>query len=675
MSKSSLEAAAEAAARVNAMLIAKGKLKISPSQIKPKTGNNLLSRAKISDLITAEVDINDAPISARNLLTRGHKQEEICKLSGAAISTRGRYMTPEERQSIATPECRPLYLNVQATTHVAVKDAINQIQEILNQHILASGVPKSPTVGVVTYPNSSLNCSSGAHLPVQPNHIPSGSHFVQDKVFIGLEQAPSDYPVREKIFGPNGSFLQHIRTETGATVTLRGKGSGFIEPTSGREAFEPLYIHITHPKPEGLQAAKALAINLVETAHVEFAQWQQTQQQSILQPLASVVLPQTAPVAYQNQVMVTPTVLPVNTALPAGSNVVATGIQIPSSVAAAGIQLSTPVAAGIQLPVSVAAAGVQIPTSVAAGIQLPTSATRNAIPSGIPSYVHTSVPALVTPMPVVSSVPVSVQAIPSQTVITYPTYVANANSIIARPAASVVARPVAPAVSILSVVPTLPAASAYTLARQRPHFQASQLAFTQPVVYASVPTPQQAGLTQAPIPPASMVMNVQESSSYNMAARFSQPPPTHQHNAADISKHGYYNGLGLSIPSYAATKSCLQESNVNHPTELQQRRGGDRSPAEDRMLMPPPVMPNASLRTEERAVAADVNTNIQIFTDTQKISENTEEPERKKLKGALGGLASIYGSDDSDEEESPVSSATWTTTNANTSKHAWKSYS
>ncbi|XP_070543622.1 KH homology domain-containing protein 4-like isoform X2 [Ptychodera flava] len=266
------------------MLIAKGKLKlpaIDNSSNKPKTQQ---AGQKKEEPIIAEIEINDVPISCRNLLTRGATQDEISKMSGAAISTRGRYMSYDDRAKNNMGE-RPLYLCVQGATQDTVDTAVRRIREIIANSMKPKG--QKGSVGSITgssgggiassvnnTPRPSLLPPPLMSLPSQPPSLTGGQHFIQEKVFVGLEYAHPSFNVRDKLLGPGGSFIQHIRTETGANVILRGKGSGYVEPISGREAFEPMYIYITHPKVEGLAAAKKLCENLIHTIHGEYAKFQ-----------------------------------------------------------------------------------------------------------------------------------------------------------------------------------------------------------------------------------------------------------------------------------------------------------------------------------------------------------------------------------------------------------------
>lgn len=104
--------------------------------------------------------------------------------------------------------------------------------------------------------------------------LPNNSTFVE-KIMVGLDHAPAAFDLRGQIIGAGGANLHYIRNETGAIATLRGRGSLFVDPTLGIESLEPMHLYIEHTRFDGLQSAKQLAKNLIETLQQELVHFQQ----------------------------------------------------------------------------------------------------------------------------------------------------------------------------------------------------------------------------------------------------------------------------------------------------------------------------------------------------------------------------------------------------------------
>ncbi|KAK2853809.1 hypothetical protein Q5P01_006470 [Channa striata] len=278
-----VEMAAAMAAKINAMLMAKGKL-LTPPPLLAKTPPIVPVPTTAEEMVVTEVDINDVPLNCRDLLTKGKTQEEIRQFSGAVVSTKGHYMSETEKGNREGQ--RPLYLHVQGKTQEQVNKAVMRIKEIISEDVLrasaASGGQQVPVIPPLTLYPQPPRPVIPTPVPRMPNtsavpgqgHRPAAPHtgsFVHTKIFVGLDQALPSFNVKEKVEGPGGSYLSHIQTETGARVFLRGKGSGYIEQASKRESFEPLYVYISHPNAAGLEAAKKLTESLLETVRDEHA--------------------------------------------------------------------------------------------------------------------------------------------------------------------------------------------------------------------------------------------------------------------------------------------------------------------------------------------------------------------------------------------------------------------
>jgi hypothetical protein len=84
--------------------------------------------------------------------------------------------------------------------------------------------------------------------------------------------------LRAQVVGRGGDNVKYIQQETGCKVQIKGRGSGFMEPQSGQESEEPMYLHIAYvyqrdhrpyadklrgPRQEGVDKAKDLCEGLL----------------------------------------------------------------------------------------------------------------------------------------------------------------------------------------------------------------------------------------------------------------------------------------------------------------------------------------------------------------------------------------------------------------------------
>ncbi|KAK0239272.1 hypothetical protein EDD85DRAFT_829632 [Armillaria nabsnona] len=204
---------------------------------------------------TKDIDIND--VRNRYMLTKGSTQQEIHEDTGASVSTKGTWYPDRSK---ATEKDPPLYLHVMASSPEILQKAIDHINQLIAIDL-------------------------GSLVEDKKDRLREKRKWPEEKLPVGLESI-RNFHIRAKVVGPQGQFVKYIQQETGTRVQVKGIGSAFLEPDTGRESDEPLYIHITGPEEGQVARAKVLTEDLllvVRAEHAKMASVVQQQQMELHQ--------------------------------------------------------------------------------------------------------------------------------------------------------------------------------------------------------------------------------------------------------------------------------------------------------------------------------------------------------------------------------------------------------
>ncbi|KAL1842987.1 hypothetical protein VTJ49DRAFT_3464 [Mycothermus thermophilus] len=262
-------AAAAAAARINAQIQARKGIQhvdVPPmrsssvatsggSTPRPNPGSTINGEMYISDGdYIKDIEVND--LRNRYLLTKGATQKMIKEETGADVTTRGSYY-PDK--SLATPSNPPLYLHVTSTTKEGLEKAVAKIEELMKQEL--------PQL----VDERRFRRREQEQQPVERDEF-GRRKWPEEKIPIGLDPVPG-FNLRAQVVGHGGAYVKHIQQETGCRVQIKGRGSGYMEVSTGRESDEPMFLHVAGPDPNMVAKAKELCEDLLANVREQYEEF------------------------------------------------------------------------------------------------------------------------------------------------------------------------------------------------------------------------------------------------------------------------------------------------------------------------------------------------------------------------------------------------------------------
>lgn len=91
----------------------------------------------------------------------------------------------------------------------------------------------------------------------------------EERIQIDMENVPG-FNLRAQVVGQGGAYVKHIQQETRCRVQIKGRGSGFLEHSTGQESDEAMYLHVAGPDPKEVERAKELCEDLLKNVRGQY---------------------------------------------------------------------------------------------------------------------------------------------------------------------------------------------------------------------------------------------------------------------------------------------------------------------------------------------------------------------------------------------------------------------